>query len=125
MTAVPRDDKPAHASNPEAMLSGYRVLDLCDEKGLLCTKLMADLGADVIVIEPPEGASARFRGPFYQDQHDREKSLYFWYFHTNKQSVTLNLETPEGQALFKSLVQTADVLVETFSPGELDRLGLD
>jgi crotonobetainyl-CoA:carnitine CoA-transferase CaiB-like acyl-CoA transferase len=125
MTAVPRDDKPAHASNPEAMLSGYRVLDLCDEKGLLCTKLMADLGADVIVIEPPEGASARFRGPFYQDQPDREQSLYFWYFHTNKQSVTLNLETPEGQTLFKSLVQTADVLVETFSPGELDRLGLD
>ncbi|PON17956.1 hypothetical protein C2W62_10510 [Candidatus Entotheonella serta] len=119
MTAAPQDD------NPQAMLSGYRILDLCDEKGLLCTKLMADLGAEVIVVEPPQGSPARFRGPFYHDQPDREKSLYYWYFHTNKRSVTLNLETPDGQELFKSLMQTADVLVETCVPGELDRLGLD
>jgi crotonobetainyl-CoA:carnitine CoA-transferase CaiB-like acyl-CoA transferase len=125
MTAAPRDDKPAQDNDLKAMLGGYRVLDLCDEKGLLCTKLMADLGADVIVVEPPGGAPARYRGPFYQGQPDREKSLYFWYFHTNKQSVTLNLETPQGRDLFKSLVQTADVLVETFPPGELERLGLD
>ncbi|ETX02158.1 MAG: hypothetical protein ETSY1_04580 [Candidatus Entotheonella factor] len=119
MTATPHDD------NPDAMLSGYRVLDLCDEKGLLCTKLMADLGAEVIVVEPPEGSAARFRSPFYHDQPDRETSLYYWYFHTNKRSITFNLELPDGQALFKSLVQTADVVVETFAPGELDRLGLD
>jgi benzylsuccinate CoA-transferase BbsE subunit len=86
---------------------------------------MADLEADVIVVEPPGGAPSRFRGPFYQGQPDREKSLYFWYFHTNKQSATLNLETPQGRDLFKFLVQTADVLVETFPPGELERLGLD
>ncbi len=119
MTAAPQDD------NPQAMLSGYRILDLCDEKGLLCTKVMADLGAEVIVVEPPQGSPARFRGPFYHDQPDREKSLYYWYFHTNKRSVTLTLETPDGQDLFKSLMQTADVLVETCVPGELDRLGLD
>ncbi len=119
MTAEPHDNK------SEGMLTGYRVLDLCDEKGLLCTKLMADLGAEVIVLEPPGGSPARSRGPFYQDRPDRETSLFFWYFHTNKRSITINLETPDGQDLFQSLVQTADVLVETTAPGELDRLGLD
>lgn len=119
MTAEPHDD------NPEGMLTGYRVLDLCDEKGLLCTKLMADLGAEVIVLEPPGGSPVRFRGPFYQDRPDREKSLYFWYYHTNKRSITINLETPDGQDLCRSLVQTANVLVETAAPGELNRLGLD
>jgi crotonobetainyl-CoA:carnitine CoA-transferase CaiB-like acyl-CoA transferase len=110
-------------STPGA-LTGYRVLDLSDDKGVLCTKIMADLGADVITIEPPGGAVTRSRGPFYHDQTHAERSLFFWYFHANKRSITLNLETSAGQALFKTLVRTADVLVETFSPGYLDRLGL-
>jgi len=117
---------PAEPSASTAgMLTGYRVLDLCDEKGVLCTKLMADLGADVIVIEPPGGSPLRMRAPFYHDQADAERSLYFWYFHTNKRSITLNLATPDGQRLFKDLVNTADVLVETTPPGCLDALGLD
>jgi benzylsuccinate CoA-transferase BbsE subunit len=66
----------------------------------------------------------RTRGPFYHEPADPEKSLYFWYFHTNKRSITLNLDTPEGQTLFKQLVCTADVLVETCPPGSLARLGL-
>ncbi len=117
-----QQDAPAFA---EGMLTGYRILDLCDEKGALGTKLMADLGADVITIEPPGGSPLRQRAPFYQDQADPEMSLYFWYFHSNKRSITLNLETPDGQDLFKSLVKTADVLVETTPPGYLDALGLD
>jgi benzylsuccinate CoA-transferase BbsE subunit len=109
---------------PVGALTGYRVLDLCDARGALCTKIMADLGADVITIEPPEGASMRHQGPFYHDQADPERSLCFWYFHTNKRSITLNPEMPEGQELFRRLVQTADVLVETCPPGSLDHLRL-
>ena len=109
---------------PPAALTGYRVLDLCHDHGMLCTKIMADLGADVIIIEPPTGMVTRTRGPFYHTLADPEKSLYFWYFHTNKRSITLNLDTPESQTLFKQLVRTADVLVETSPPGSLSRLGL-
>jgi crotonobetainyl-CoA:carnitine CoA-transferase CaiB-like acyl-CoA transferase len=105
-------------------LSGYRVLDLCDASGVLCTKILADLGADVIKVEPPAGHATRYRGPFYQERCDPEKSLFFWYFHTNKRSVTLDLETPADQALLHRLLATADALVETFPPGYLDRLGL-
>ena len=106
------------------MLTGYRVLDLCDAKGVLCTKIMADLGADVIAVEPPQGNVTRYQPPFYHDQPDPEKSLFFWYFHTNKRSITLELETPDGLDLFKDLVRTADILVETLPPGYLDGLGL-
>ncbi len=105
-------------------LSGYRVLDLCAASGVLCTKILADLGADVIKVEPPAGNATRYRGPFYQDQTDPEKSLFFWYFHTNQRSVTLDLETPADQALLHRLLATADALVETFPPGYLDSLGL-
>jgi crotonobetainyl-CoA:carnitine CoA-transferase CaiB-like acyl-CoA transferase len=88
----------------------------------LCTKILADLGADVIKVEP--GNASRYRGPFYHEQADPEKSLLFWYVHTNKRSVTLDLETPTGQALLHRLLATADALVETFPPGYLDSLGL-
>lgn len=105
-------------------LTGYRVLDLCDEKGAMCIKLLADLGADVLTIEPPAGNPIRYYEPFYHDQIDPENSLFFWYFHTNTRSVTLELHDPAGQELFKRLVQKADILVETFAPGYLQRLGL-
>src|SRR5262245_36213360 len=104
-------------------LSGHRILDLCDAPGVLCTKILADLGADVIKVEPPVGHTTRNRGPFYQEQTDPEKSLFFWYFHTNKRSVTLDLATSTGQALLHRLLATADALVETCPPGYLDGLG--
>ena len=75
-------------------LSGYRILDLCAASGVLCTKILADLGADVIKVEAPAGNATRYRGPFYQEQTDPEKSLFFWYFHTNKRSVTWTLRHP-------------------------------
>ncbi|MFQ5860667.1 MAG: CaiB/BaiF CoA transferase family protein, partial [Dehalococcoidia bacterium] len=105
-------------------LGPYRVLDLADEKGVLCTKLLADLGADVIKVEPPGGDPTRQTGPFYHDQRDPEKSLFWMAFNTSKRSITLDLTAPEGQALFRRLVRTADILVESLPPGYLDRLGL-
>ena len=106
------------------MLSPYRVLDLTDEKGLFCGKLLGDLGADVIKVERPGGEPARNIGPFYHDEADPEKSLFWFAFNTNKRGITLDIETAEGQEVFQRLVKTADFLIESFAPGYLDKLGL-
>lgn len=110
--------------NSESLLGIYRVLDLADEKGLYCGKLLADLGADVIKVEPPCGDKMRWRGPFFHDEVHQEKSLYFLHYNTNKRSVTLNLEMEDGRALFKELARKADVVLETLPPGYLGHLGL-
>jgi len=107
------------------LLEGYRVLDLTDERGVYCTKLLADLGADVVLVEPPSGHKGRHRGPYFHDEVHPEKSLYFLYFNTDKRSITLNLEHPDGRDLFKQLVKKVDVVVESFQPGYLKKLGLD
>jgi crotonobetainyl-CoA:carnitine CoA-transferase CaiB-like acyl-CoA transferase len=112
------------ASPPPGPLTGLRVLELADEKGQFCGKLMADLGADVIKIEPPGGEHTRIVGPFLDDIPHRERSLSFWHYNTSKRGITLNLETPEGRGLFRRLVPTADVLLETSPPGYLPSLGL-
>ncbi len=108
----------------DTFLPKYRILDLTDEKGTFCTKLLADLGADVIKVEPPSGDKTRAKGPFFQDDIHPEKSLYFLYYNTNKRSITLDLSHHDGRAIFKRLVQKADAVVETFTPGYLDSLGL-
>jgi crotonobetainyl-CoA:carnitine CoA-transferase CaiB-like acyl-CoA transferase len=105
-------------------LGGYRVLDLTDEKGHFCGKLLGDLGADVIKIEPPGGDSGRNRGPFYKDIPDPEKSLQWFFTGLNKRGITLNLETTDGRELFKRLAKTADFVIESFEPGYMARLGL-
>jgi len=78
-------------------LSPYRVLDLTDEKGYLCGKMFADLGADVIKIEPPGGDASRRQGPFYQDDPDPEKSLFFWAYNAGKRGVTLDIDQEDGR----------------------------
>ena len=105
-------------------LGDIRVLDLTAELGAYCTKLLADLGADVIKIEPPGGDPARSVGPFYHDEPDREKSLSFLNLNTNKRSVTLDLNDPAGREALRRLVPTADVVVESFPPNYLDGLDL-
>jgi CoA:oxalate CoA-transferase len=109
----------------EGALSVYRVLDLADIKGTYCTKLLADQGAEVIKIERPKGGCpTRNIPPFAGDVPHIEKSLYFLYRHANKYGITLDLELPDGKNLFKKLVKTADVLVETYPPGYMESLGL-
>jgi len=105
-------------------LSSCRVLDLTDEKGLLCGKMLADLGADVIKIEPPGGDPCRNRGPFYHDIPDPEKSLYWLSFNTGKRGITLNIEVSDGKEIFRRLVERADIVIESYAPGYLDSLGL-
>jgi crotonobetainyl-CoA:carnitine CoA-transferase CaiB-like acyl-CoA transferase len=106
------------------MLNCYRVLDLTDEKGFLCGKILGDLGADVIKIEKPGGDTSRRIGPFYQDIPDPERSLNWFAFNGSKRGITLNLEEPEGQEIFLKLCDTTDVLIETFKPGYLNSIGL-
>lgn len=106
------------------MLSPYTVLDLTDEIGCLCAKILADLGCDVIKIEKPGGSPARNIGPFYHDIPDSEKSLFWLAYNTNKRGITLDIETADGQRLFKRLAEHADFVVESFSPGCLEKLDL-
>jgi len=106
------------------MLSPYRVLDLTDERGFYCGKVLADIGADVIKIEKPGGDVARNIGPFYHDTPHPEKSLYWFAYNTSKRGITLDIETVDGQEIFKRLVKTADIVVESFVPGQLDAIGL-
>lgn len=110
-----------HATGP---LAGLRVLELADESGQFCGKLMADLGADVVKIEPPSGSSARRIGPFLDDIPGPDRSLSFWYYNTSKRALTLDLATKDGRALFRRLAAGADVLLETLPPGHLAGLGL-
>ena len=108
----------------EAILSSYRVLDLAEDGCMLCAKLLGDLGADVIKIEPPGGSPTRNIGPFYHDIPDPEKSLTWFFLGLNKRGITLNLETADGREIFKKLVKTADFVVESFEPGYMKSLGL-
>ena len=109
---------------PDLPLSPYRVLDLADEKGALCGRLLADMGADVIKVEPPGGDPSRRHGPFYHDEPDPERSLSWFAYNFNKRGVTLNLATADGQAIFRRLAATSGFIVESFPPGHLDGLGL-
>ena len=110
--------------NNAGPLSGLRALELADEKGQFRGKLMADLGADVIKIEPPGGQNTRSVGPFLDDIPHPERSLYFWHYNTSKRGITLNLESPDGKAMFGRLADTADVILESYAPGYLPSLGL-
>ena len=106
------------------MLKEYRVLDLTDEKGAACGKILGDLGADVIKIEKPGGDPSRRIGPFYHGSNNPEESLQWWAHNANKRGVTLDIETTEGRELFLKLCDTADIIIESFAPGYLDTLGL-
>ena len=107
-------------------LSDFRVLDLTHGiAGPYCTKLLADFGADVIKIERPgAGDFARSLGPFPGDVPHPEKSGLFLHLNTDKRSVVLDLKTPQGVQVVKDLVREADLVVESFSPGVMERLGL-
>lgn len=105
-------------------MAGVRVLDLAEEGGAYCGKLLADMGADVIKIEPPGGAPMRRIGPFHADAPDPNGSVFFWHYNTSKRSVTLDLAIPPDRTRFLELSQTTDLIIETAPPGHLDTLGL-
>jgi CoA:oxalate CoA-transferase len=108
-------------------LEGLRVVDLTHHiAGPFCTRLMADLGAEVIKVEKPgSGDPARRTGPFAGNSPDPDHSIPFLYYNFNKKGITLNLKTPEGLDILKRLLQKVDILVENFEPRVLPGLGLD
>jgi len=110
----------------EKALKGVKILEYCKTvSGAYCTKLMADLGAEVIKIEDPtKGDSARRKPPFLNDDPDPEKSGLFMYINTNKYGITLDPTRPGGNKIFKDLVKDVDILIEDLAPGEMEKIGL-
>jgi len=104
-------------------LHGLRVVELASELGAFTGKLLADLGAEVILVEPPGGHRTRGYEPFAGDEPDPEGSLWFWNYNTSKLGVQLDLTS--DAARFRALVATADVVLEAEPPGGLAALGLD
>jgi benzylsuccinate CoA-transferase BbsE subunit len=109
--------------SPQA-LQPYRVLDFTRAIGWSCGKLLADLGADVIKVEPPGGDPDRRIGPFYRDEPHPERSLAWFAANTNKRGITLNVETADGQVLLRALTRAADFVLESFPPGYMERHGV-
>ncbi len=109
----------------ESALGGLRVIDLSQGiAGPYCARLLADLGAEVIKVEPPDGDFTRRLGPFPGDVPDPEKSGLFIHLNGNKQSVTVDLDSKEGRAVLRRLLASADVLIESETPGRMAELGL-
>lgn len=123
--ANPKLPPPVPYPHPEGPLSPYRVLDMADVKGQLCGRLLAELGADVIKVEPRGGDPVRERGPFYRDQPGREHSLVWWALNAGKRSITLELRLEEGREIARRLAEQADIVIQTFRPDEAKQLGLD
>jgi benzylsuccinate CoA-transferase BbsE subunit len=109
---------------PAAALDGVRVLDLSGPMGNYCGKLFADMGADVILVEPPGGTRLRFEPPFIGDVLGLERSLSFAYYNTSKRGITLDLDCVSGQALFRQLVASADLVIASEKPGVMQARGL-
>lgn len=107
------------------MLGSFRVLDLTDERGSLCGRILGDLGADVIKVERPGGDPTRNIGPFYGNMPHPERSLVWFAYNANKRGITLDIETSDGREIFKKLVAGAHFLIESFRPGHMGSLGLD
>ena len=107
------------------VLEKCRVLDLSNESGFLCGKIFGDLGADVIKLEKPGGDPSRNLGTFYKNDADPEKNLYWFAYNHNKRGITLDIESKTGASIFKRLIETTDILIETFPPGYMASLGLD
>jgi crotonobetainyl-CoA:carnitine CoA-transferase CaiB-like acyl-CoA transferase len=112
-----------HRTSQEQALSTVRVIEIAGPFTAYCGKLLADLGADVLLVEPSGGADGRFLPPVRNGI--TMESLSFAYFNTNKRSVVLDLGTSRGRDAFRQLAKTADVLLEDGTPGTLAKLGLD
>lgn len=114
----------AEAEASPGPLADIRVLDLAGESGVFAGRLLAELGADVIRVEPPGGDAVRARSPFIDGQPGVERSLYHQHFNAQKRGITLDIRDPRGADLLRRLVRRSDVLIETGAPGDMAALGL-
>lgn len=116
---------PAPEPGRAGPLAGLRVVELAGEYAAFCGRLLADYGAEVILVEPPGGAAQRSYEPFVDDVPDRERSLWFWHYHANKFGVEVDLDVEAGRERFRDLVASADIVLESEPPGRLAALGID
>jgi crotonobetainyl-CoA:carnitine CoA-transferase CaiB-like acyl-CoA transferase len=107
----------------DSLLPQMRILDLTEGGCMLGGRLLGDAGADVIKIEPPGGTDSRI-WPYYQNTGDPQKSLFWFTYNANKRGITLDLKKPEGRKLFKKLASSADIILESYEPGYMKKLGL-
>ena len=114
-----------HDSQPSGALGDLRVIELQSEAGAFAGKLLADMGADVVTVEPPGGATTRALPPFLDDEPHPERSLHFWHYNLNKRAITLDWTSDAGRDLLLRLLDGADVLLEAEGPGRLAAHGLD
>ena len=102
----------------------YTILDLSEGGHNLCGRLLGDMGAKVIRIEPPGGSQTRLRGPFTPDSNGNDKSLYWAAYNSNKKGISLSLDTEAGRQILLSLVEQSDAILESFQPGYMDSLNI-
>lgn len=106
-------------------LQGLRVVELANERIAFAGKLLADMGADVILVEPPQGDPSRHYPPFLDDSPGEDRSLYWWHFHTSKRGIILDLDGEDGRSRFLNLIKTADILIEGEPRGRLAAMNID
>src|SRR5207248_10899501 len=130
----PRHERRRHPTAPRrkghltvsgGALAGLRVVEIASDHASLAAKMMGDLGAEVIVVEPPGGHRTRTYGPFVDDTPDPERSVWWWYYNTSKLGVVIDIDTDIGATMFTKLVATADIVIEGEAPGRLAARGLD
>ncbi len=112
------------SQNKRGTLEKYRALDITDEKGFLCGKILGDLGVDVIKVEKPGGDPSRQLGPFYGNTVDPQKSIPWFAYNASKRGITLDITLEEGRNIFLELVRKMDFVLESFQPGLMATLGL-
>lgn len=117
-------ESPEATSHPSGSLAGYLVVDISRAlAGPHAAMMLGDMGAEVIKVEPPGGDESRVWGPPFVGPEDEPIATYYLSANRNKRSISLDLKTDEGRDTLRSLLARADVLVENFRPGVLDRLG--
>ncbi len=110
-------------SGATGFLAGLRVVEVADELGEYCGRVLAGLGADVIKVEPPSGEATRRNGPFFEDRPDPDRSLYFWQYNLGKRGIVLDLGGEEDRGRFEDLVATADVVIDARGDSDLAAVG--
>jgi crotonobetainyl-CoA:carnitine CoA-transferase CaiB-like acyl-CoA transferase len=123
MTSLP--EAPTHPAAAPGPLAGIRVVELASEWSAYAGKLLADLGAEVVLVEPREGAPMRDYAPFAGDEPGSESSLWWWHYQTSKRGVTLDLQEAQDRALFVRLVANAHLVLEGETAGHLAEKGID
>ena len=107
------------------VLTGLRVVEIANERIAFAGKLLADMGADVILVEPPGGDPSRQYPPYLDDEPGEDLSLYWWHYHTSKRGITLDLDEENDRDTFRKLIEKTDVLLESEPRTRLNDLAID